>query len=92
MKEYIQVNGTGLFRGQEEMRFNGICVGSWLNIEHFMIGWPGPEHMIRKTVERVAGKETAAVFFQNFHENFLSEEDFLFLQQCNVNLIRVPFN
>ena len=38
MKEYIQVNGTGLFRGQEEMRFNGICVGSWLNIEHFMIG------------------------------------------------------
>lgn len=67
-------------------------IGSWLNMEHFMLGIPTPDNQIRKTVKEVFGKETADGFFDCFIRSFISDSDFAFLKKCGVNILRVPFN
>lgn len=74
------------------IRLRGFGIGTWLNLEHFMIGLPTPDEMIQRTFEDTYGKTKADMFFQTYQTVFMEEEDFQYLKQCGVNFIRVPFN
>lgn len=89
---FVYTEEKNFKRDGKVIRFSGMCIGSWLNIEHFMFGMPGPEKLIFDTVSSVFGKETGKEFFEKFRYHFLEEEDFKFLSTCGINLIRVPFN
>lgn len=91
-KNFVKVNGTEFTKAGKPLLFRGLGIGSWLNMEHFMLGIPTPDNQIRKTVKEVFGKETADRFFDTFIRSFISEPDFAFLRECGVNVIRVPFN
>lgn len=91
-KEFIKVQGKEFFRGGQPVMFHGLGIGSWLNLEHFMLGLPGTDSQIRGTVEAVFGAETAERFFDSFAQCFVTEKDFQFLKRAGVNLIRVPFH
>lgn len=80
-----------LFQGKPIL-FSGLGVGSWLNMEHFMLGIPTPDAQIREAFHEVFGKEKQHRFFDSFITKFLREEDFVFLKNAGVNVIRVPFN
>lgn len=90
--DFVKVNGKEFYYRGKPILFSGLGVGSWLNMEHFMLGLPGTDKQIRETFARVLGKEDAARFFDSFILNFLTEEDFLFLKESGVNLLRVPFS
>ena len=88
--DFFKVNGKEFYYKGKPILFSGLGVGSWLNMEHFMLGLPGTDKQIRETFARVLGKEDAARFFDSFILNFLTEGDFLLLKESGVNLLRVP--
>lgn len=90
--DFVKVRGKTFSIGEKEILFSGLGIGSWLNMEHFMIGIPTTDSQIRKVFQDVYGTETAAEFFRRFALNFIQEEDFQFLKQGGINLLRVPFN
>ncbi len=90
--DFVQVKGKEFYFQGKPILFAGLGVGSWLNMEHFMMGMPGTDKQIRETFEQVLGKADADAFFEAFVMNFMTDADFAFLKECGVNLIRVPFN
>lgn len=90
--DFVKVKGKEFYYKGEPILFSGLGVGSWLNMEHFMLGLPGTDAQIRKTFEEVLGKEDGEKFFESFILNFLTDEDFRFLKEMGVNLLRVPFS
>ena len=91
-KSFVQVRGTEFVLDDKPVLFKGMGVGSWLNIEHFMVGLPCTEYQMRDSFAAVFGQETAERFFAAFAECFMADEDFAFLQSLGVNLLRVPLN
>lgn len=91
-QDFIKVQGKEFVKAGAPIMFHGLGIGSWLNLEHFMLGLPTTDSQIRAAVAQVLGKETAEEFFHAFTENFVTEQDFQFLKECGINLIRVPFN
>jgi endoglucanase len=89
---FVKVNGTGFQLNGENILFKGLGIGSWLNLEHFMLGIPATDHQIRKAFEDVYGRDTAKSFFDEFIMQFITDADFRFLKENGINLIRVPFN
>lgn len=92
MREFVCVKEKGFYKGDKEILFKGIGIGSWLNLEHFMVGLPGNDFQIRQSFEDVYGAENAERFFDSLMREFVSEEDFRFMQELGINLVRVPFN
>lgn len=62
-----------------------------MNMEHFMTRLPGNDFHKKQVFSEIYGKEEAAVFFDNYLYNFITEKDFEFLKETGVNLLRLPF-
>lgn len=90
--DFIRVQGERFTVNGSDFIMRGFGVGSWMNLEHFMIGIPGSEHLIKKTFREVLGPSEADRFFDSFLRCFLAEEDFAYLKSLGVNTIRVPVN
>lgn len=88
----ITACGRGFARDGKEIVFNGIGLGAWLNMEHFMLGIPGTDRQIRRCFEIAFGREKSEAFFDDFVTSFVAERDFVFLKEHHINLVRVPFN
>ena len=92
MNDFIRVKGDKFVRGCTPILFKGLGIGSWLNIEHFMMGIPCTDQMMRESFANVYGKECAADFFNRLADAFVTEADFVYLHSLGINLLRVPFN
>ena len=88
----LKARGTEFVFDGEPIRLKGFGLGSWLNIEHFMIGLPSSEKTFRYTVRELFGEAVTKEFFGNFYNSFIGEDDFRFLKECGVNCVRVPIN
>lgn len=89
---FVRIQDKNFVIDNQTVVFRGLGVGSWLNMEHFMLGIPTPDKQIRESFNEVFGKDRGADFFEHFIYAFLKEEDFIFLKETGVNVIRVPFN
>lgn len=92
LDKFVQVSGQDFTVNGEKIFFRGFGLGSWMNLEHFMIGLPGTDTMIKKAFRDVYGEERADQFFHRFLLEFVDEEDFKFLKSIGVNSLRIPFN
>lgn len=92
LKHFVQVNGQDFTVDGEKIVFRGFGLGSWMNLEHFMIGLPGTDTMIKQAFVEVYGKERSDRFFDRFLLEFVDEQDFQFLKKLGVNSLRIPFN
>lgn len=92
MKHFVYVNGTQFFKDEKPVLFRGTGIGSWLNLEHFMVGIPSPDNQIRASAAKCFGTDATGQFFDTFIRSFITEKDFAFLKECGVNVVRVPFN
>lgn len=90
--EYITVDHTQLCYRGKPIRLRGFGIGTWMNLEHFMIGLPTSEEVIRATYGKVYGSVQEKTFFYEFQTHFFNEEDAKLLEECGINFIRVPFN
>lgn len=90
--EFIKINGENFTLRDKKVVLRGFGVGSWMNLEHFMIGLPGTEHQIKQAFTEVYGKEAMESFFDKFLLDFLDENDFRFLNNLGINVLRLPVN
>ncbi len=90
--DFVKIRDEKFYFRGKAITFGGLGIGSWLNMEHFMLGIPTPEKQIIEAFEEVFGKEKSNHFFDDFIAYFVQEEDFRFLKETGVNIIRVPFN
>ena len=77
---------------EKRIRLRGYGVGTWLNIEHFMMGIPASEKIIKNTIAGIYNEEAKGRFFNKFYDEFMCAADFKFLKDCGINCIRVPVN
>lgn len=91
--EFLQVRGDKITdpRG-DEVRLRGFCLGSWLNLEAFMIGFPGTETAFRKAVASILGETKGGYFFDRLLHYFAAQADFDYISSLGCNLVRVAFN
>ena len=91
-QEFIKVAGTEFTKGNKPILFRGLGIGSWLNLEHFMVGIPSPDNQIRTSIQNCFGEKTVEKFFDSFIHSFVTDKDFAFFFFFLVNVVRVPFN
>ena len=61
---FLRVQNSKIVKGRDEtILLRGFCLGGWMNMENFIIGYPGYEFGLRSGIGRVLGKEKAQFFF-----------------------------
>jgi hypothetical protein len=84
------VDGRGV-----ELQLRGVGLGNWLLPEGYMWKFgPGAEspREIEALVTRLLGENSAAVFWSNFHQVFVSEEDITKIAANGFDHVRLPIN
>ena len=87
MKDFVRVQGNQFVVNGKPLMLRGLGVGSWLNLEHFMLGVPGWDGQIRKCFDAHCPS-----FMQRFTDVFFTLEDALYIKSLGLNFIRVPIN
>jgi endoglucanase len=91
--DFLRVRGSEIVNGNGEVvRLRGFCLGGWMNMENFIIGYPGHESGMRAAVASVLGEAKAQFFFERFLHHFFTEDDVRFLRSLGCNVIRVALN
>lgn len=89
----LHVDGPRIVNGRhEDLRLRGFCLGGWMNMENFIIGYPAHETGLRVAMARVLGEDKARFFFERFLSHFITQEDLAFIRQLGCNLVRIPLN
>ncbi|NIS79263.1 MAG: cellulase family glycosylhydrolase [Anaerolineales bacterium] len=92
-KNFLKVDGEKIFNQQEqEVRLRGFCLGGYLHMENFMLGYPGHEAGMREAIANELGLERAAHFFTEYRKHFFKEEDVKFIRDLGCNTVRVALN
>jgi len=86
-KGFVYTDGRRFMLDGRPILLRGLGVGSWLNLEHFMMGVPGWDGEMRACLNR-----GCPGFMDRFTEAFFGYEDAAYLRALGVNLIRVPIN
>ena len=62
-RDFLQVSGENFVRNGEKAFLRGFAIGSWMNLEHFMMGRPGTDEMMKEAFTEVYGAENSRRFF-----------------------------
>ncbi|MFD2330993.1 glycoside hydrolase family 5 protein [Cohnella sp. GCM10020058] len=92
LSKFVQVCGEHFTVDGRKILFRGFGLGTWMNLEHFMIGLPGTDTMIKQAFADVYGAERSQAFFDRFLIEFVDERDFAYMKSLGVNSLRIPFN
>jgi aryl-phospho-beta-D-glucosidase BglC (GH1 family) len=89
----LQVKTNQIIDSQgHPIRLRGACVGGWMNMEHFIDGYPGDEHGLRAAMAQVLGPDKAQFFFDRLLDYFFAEEDVAFIKSCGATVVRLALN
>lgn len=91
-KEFLSVKADQFYHNGKPVILRGFGLGSYLNLEHFMIGLPGTDSQIREAFTSAYGAENADLFWNTYYQCFVNEYDIRFLKSLGVNALRVPLN
>ena len=84
---FLSIDGNQFVFDGRPVTLRGVGVGSWLNLEHFMVGLPGLDGMLRRALDERRPGLTRA-----FEDSFFTDADAAWLRSLGVNFIRVPLN
>jgi endoglucanase len=91
--DMLRVEKDRIVDGQgQTIQLRGFAVGGWMNMEHFMNGFPGAEHQLRAVMAQELGARKSEFFFQRLLDYFFTEEDVVFIRSLGANLIRLAIN
>jgi len=76
----------------KEVKLRGVAIGGYLNMEHFINGYPGYESTFRTALASTIGEDKATFFFEKLLDNFLTNDDFRLLRSLHVNVVRIAVN
>ncbi|MFA7289074.1 MAG: cellulase family glycosylhydrolase [Melioribacteraceae bacterium] len=86
-KEVLDINGKPIL-------LKGINLGNWLVPEGYMFKFKNTSspQMIYTLFNQLLGPQESNNFWDQFRENYITEDDFKFIKERGFNSIRVPFN
>ncbi len=90
-RPWVQVSGNQLVAAGKPIQLRGVNLGNWLLQEDFLFGLHGTHSQMRAAIDTVLGKR-AAIFWDEYEEQFFTDADAAWLQARGFNLLRVPFN
>lgn len=91
--EFLKVKGNKIVnQGGDEVRLRGFCLGGFMHMENFMLGYPGHESGMREAMAVVMGDDRAKWFFNKYRQSFFTEDDVKFIRSLGCNTIRVALN
>ena len=90
--QWVRIEGRGLVAGGQPVRLRGIGLGNWMLVEHFMIGLPQVDYVMRETFAEVLGLEKSAAFWDAYMENYFTEKDVARIRELGFNHVRLPFS
>lgn len=74
------------------VHLRGTNIGSWMNMEYYIHGLYGSEHILRMMSREILGPEKAAFVFDSMLDHFFNEKDVKFLKMIGTTVIRVALN
>lgn len=83
--EIVKTNG-------ETIKLRGLCIGGWMNMEHFLNGYPGSEVRLRHLFKEKLGQYKGELLFDLWLDQLFNEGDVQFIKDCGFNVIRIPLN
>ncbi len=89
---FLKVMDRDFCLNGEKIILRGYGIGTWLNLEHFMLGIPCTDSQIRTAIINAYGKNKAERFWHKFYKSMVDENDFEFLKSLGINTLRIPFN
>src|SRR5450759_2913535 len=90
---WIRVDGHRFVDEQgETVILAGVGLGGWMNMENFITGYPGTEHLQRQALRSAMGTQTYERFFETFYVDFFDEADAAHLASLGLNSVRIPVN
>ena len=93
LSQHVRTRGAEMLDGRgSPIRFRGVCVGGWLNMENFITGYPANESMMRAAVLDALGPEKYELFFDRLLTAFFADADAAFLADLGLNAVRIPIN
>jgi endoglucanase len=91
--DILHVEGDKIVDAHGQLiRLRGVCIGGWMNMEHFINGYPGAEYSLRDTFVRVVGADKARFFFDRWLDYMVAGEDIAFIRSCGATVVRLPLN
>ncbi|MDH4138296.1 MAG: glycoside hydrolase family 5 protein, partial [Anaerolineae bacterium] len=91
--DFLRVRGSEIVNGRGEVvHLRGFCLGGWMNMENFIIGYPSHESGMRAAMARVLGEAKARFFFERFLRYFITEDDLRFIKSLGCNVVRIALN
>lgn len=93
--KFVAISGENLIKPDGEKLFiKGTNLGNWLNPEGYMFGFnkTNCEWMINAMLCETAGPDFVREFWQEFRENYITEDDIRFIKSVGANTVRLPFN
>ncbi|MCW5952698.1 MAG: cellulase family glycosylhydrolase [Propionibacteriaceae bacterium] len=70
----------------------GFGLGGWLNMEHFITGYPATETLHRQALRRALGEEGYRRYFDAFDRFFFTDADAAYIRSLGCNSVRLPMN
>lgn len=89
---WLRIQGRTLVADGQAVQLRGIGLGNWMLVEHFMLGLPQVDYVMRQTFEEVLGPEKAAAFWQAYMDNYITETDLARIKALGFNHVRLPFS
>lgn len=92
---YVQVRGRDLITPAGEVfRMRGTNFGNWLLPEGYMWGFQnaGSPRLIENAVAELVGDVSAAEFWRQWRDNYVTRDDVRFLKAAGFNTVRLPLN
>ena len=91
-KQFLTTSGDEFMYNTVPVRLRGFGLGNWLNLEHFMFGFPGTDTQIRQAIVNAFGKDRAQTFWNHYYTCYTDEADLEFVAKLELNTVRVPVN
>ena len=90
--QWMRIEGRNLVADGKPIRLQGIGLGNWMLVEHFMIGLPQVDYVMRQTFTEVLGPERSAAFWDAYMDNYFTEKDVARIRELGFNHVRLPFS
>ena len=84
------MDASSFFHQGKPFQVRGINLGSWLNIEGYMIGLPGCDWQIRESARQIWGAEKTRAYFKKYLDLYISEKDIRSIADMGFTCVRLP--
>ena len=82
--DFIKADSNCFTLNGRRLDLRGLGIGTWLNLEHFMVGLPTPDEMIRTAFQNTYGPAVSECFFKKYVNSFIDDADFAFLKKAGL--------